>query len=94
MGMYHNPPAEVPQIGRQLDFHAGDASFARMQRQVRADETIVGFADRGLFHLAPVVQDQSDVDEFYEQYRRGLLLSLRFYAVPSERLSTGVTKGA
>lgn len=88
MGKYHNPAAEVPEIGRRI-LTGGWPTLEGLQGQVHPGESLLGLTNNGLFSSAPLMRSQADVDEFYGQYATGRLLSLSFYAVPTDKIKIG-----
>ena len=86
MGRYFNPVQDLPTVGRRL--MTGD--FQAMATQLRTGEKILGLYDRGVFKLAPVIDDAKELEEFESQYCRGMLLSHAHYAVPESAFAKHV----
>jgi len=86
MATYYNPPTDIPLIGRRLPLSPGDISLTALQSQCRQGEVPVIYADRLMFKFASLPAHEEDVRDLNEQYMRGSLVSMSFYADPAEKL--------
>ena len=86
MATYYNPPTDIPLIGRRLPLSPGDISLTALQSQCRQGEVPVIYADRLVFKFASLPSHEEDVRDLNQQYLTGHLVSMQFYAVPSEKL--------
>jgi hypothetical protein len=92
MGQYINPPSLVEEKGKGLSIQVGNVAEFKAAQRSNKGLLIVGWYDRGIFQLCPVLDDEANFLEFESQYERGLLVGRRIYAfdpacLPSETSS-------
>ena len=81
MGTYFNPVAELPAVGRQLNF----SKYGELVAALKPEERLYGLYDRLILKLAPHLFSEEEFEAFESQYRNGLLVSHSFYAVTEEQ---------
>jgi hypothetical protein len=86
MGKYHHNADEIPSIGRALETSVFKAKLVDLQRMLRPGEVLVGYYDAAVRRIAPVLEQQKQVDDFYQQYVSGQFIRMAYYAVPEEKL--------
>jgi hypothetical protein len=89
MAKYHRTPEEIPIIGRRLHpLKAGkDVKLTDLQNMLRPGEVPVGYYDGVWKVLAPVLEEQDTIDNFYSQYEEGRFIDMGYYAVPIDKLN-------
>lgn len=80
MGQYLNPPLRVQEIGRRIN----GADYTWLISQLSPGEVLVGLYDRGMFMNAAHLYSLDEFEAFESQHRRGTILRLGYYAVPSK----------
>jgi hypothetical protein len=71
----------VKEKGLKLTIGVGNVSEFEKAKAENQGLLIVGWYDRGIFDLCPVLPDSDEFMEFESQYRRGLLIGRQLYAV-------------
>ena len=86
MGRYYNPVSDITDgnIGRSVPY---TENFNDAMRSVGDNEYLYALCDKGLFKQAVWLFDQSEWDEFFNQYKIGMLLSFRLYILSEENHS-------
>ena len=80
MGIYFNPPKELPSVARKLI----GQNYAELMRELKADEHLFGHFDRGIFQNAANLFSAAEFEEFHGQVREGRIILLGYYALPDE----------
>ena len=81
MGTYFQPVAELPTVGRRLNF----SKYGELVASLKPGERLYGLYDRLIFKLAPHLFSEDEFEAFESQYRSGSLVSHWFYAVTEEQ---------
>jgi hypothetical protein len=86
MGRYFHPANLLTNAGRRL---IGE-NFAQLTSQLANGEILIGSYGKIMWEICPVLDSQSEYDEFEGQYRRGFLLSASYYAVNIQHYSKNI----
>jgi hypothetical protein len=87
MGKYHSNAEEIPTIGRELRSPTGhQAQITTLNRMVKPGEVLVGYYDAMWRKIAPVLERQAQLDDFFQQYASGHFVRMGYYAVPEGKL--------
>lgn len=89
MGYYLNPASEETILkngGRKL---IGN-DYESLTAQLKDEEVIAGFYDRGLFKQIPALYSNNEFEEFESQYRKFIINRLGFYAIPASVFGEGL----
>lgn len=89
MSQYYSPAKEVPSIGRLLRHKDGlKVPIKTLLYMLKRGEVLVGwYSNGGTREIAPILESQGDLDQFYQQYRMGLFVNMNYYAIPKEKLN-------
>jgi hypothetical protein len=84
MGTYFNPPDDLPKVARPI--HGG--TYQELTEQLNDGEQLFGLYDRYVFKYAVHLFSPGEFEEFESRVRRGAIMRLGFYAMPSEVFET------
>lgn len=88
MGTYFNPPSALSEVARKLEapsiFPIEKGSYEALTSQLQEGEELFGLYDRGMFMNAVHLYSPDELEAFEDQYRRGIIVRLGFYALPKE----------
>lgn len=76
MGMYYNPPQELPTVGRKIE----GSTYEECMEQLEEGEFLYGHYDRIIFQNAPYLHSEQEFNAFKNM---GLIF-LGYYALPSD----------
>jgi len=82
MGIYYNPPQNLPQIGRKLNARSHKELLAELQE----GEHLFGLFDRGVFYNAPMLDEEREYVAFMNQVILGNVQMIGFFAVKDQDL--------
>ena len=84
MGKYYNPVQDIEsgRVGRRIVVYP--QTYEAAAKELRDGESLFVLCDRLIFKLAPYIPNQDEWDEFYNQYRMGMLLCFQPYALSAE----------
>lgn len=82
MGIYYNPPQDLPQIGRKIYAK----SHKELLENLQEGEHLFGLFDRGVFYNAPLLDEKRQYDAFMRQVILGNVQMIGFFAVKDEDL--------
>jgi len=85
MGQYYNPANDIETIGRPLRTLSDKPSLADLESQLEPGELVFAVCDKLIYKIAPFLEEQRQIDDFYSQYMRGMLIGIDYYAVPAEK---------
>jgi hypothetical protein len=85
MGHYYPNAKAIPTIGRYLSVTQYHLPLETLQAMLTPDEVLVGFYEKLRYSIAPLLETQRQVDDFFEQYCATTILSIAYYAVPREQ---------
>ena len=78
MGNYMNPPYAIKTFGRKLISYT---NYDSMYEQLKPDEILMGYYDRGIFQQTVHLFSAEEFNEFEEQEQDGFVYRLGFYAL-------------
>lgn len=90
MANYFNPISKIDELARRI--YPLEINFDTiMAAEIKEDEVLLCFGDRGIFKQAMHAENQELFDEYYGQYRDGYLVEFRMYAMPKSSWELGKT---
>lgn len=80
MDQYINPPEKVWKIGRLLN--AMPVTYDNLSHLLKPGEKLYALSNRGDAKICALIEIPFDFEDIYEnQYKKGFLLSVDFFAV-------------
>ena len=81
MGMYYNPPSNLPKVARHLQ---DSWSYLTLVAQLQPGERLFGHYDRFIFQNAAYLDNQAEFDRFEDQVKQGTIARRGYYAMSAE----------
>lgn len=92
MANWFNPVADIDDVARRI-YPATLGDFNAAMKELKQDEVLLCFGNRGLFKQAMHAETKELFDEYFGQYRDGYITEFATYALPRSIWEQGPTVG-